>query len=132
MWLVGTDRLGYFRLQSQTPRTLTAFFAQEERLWFADPKAINHILRNSCTVYRKQVVEREFLAVLFDRGLSWADGSVVPCSVYLHVSLLTIIGEVHKRQRKAMAPTFGLAEAKGLLPYFAQSATKVRSASCQS
>ena len=35
-------------------------------------------------------------------------------------------GDVHKRHRRAMAPAFGLVEAKGLLPYFMDSATKAR------
>ena len=64
------------------------------------------------------------LAMLLDRGLSWADGNVVLGSAYPHI--LTIPGEVHKRQRKAMNPAFSLTETKGLLPSFAESATKVR------
>ena len=38
-------------------------------------------------------------------------------------------GDVHKRQRRAMTPAFGLAEAKALLPVFARSADRVGSAS---
>ena len=34
-------------------------------------------------------------------------------------------GDVHKRQRRAMAPAFGLVEAKGLLPHFMDAVTKV-------
>ena len=59
------------------PRNADRIFVQEDRLWVADPKAINHILRNSCTVYRKPTKEREFIAMVLDRGLSWADGNVV-------------------------------------------------------
>ena len=104
---------------------LTTFFMQEDRLWVADPKAINHILKNSCTVYRKPDSIRELSAMILDRGLAWAEGSVVWYSVYPHV--LTITGEVYRRQRKAMAPAFGLGEVKALLPCFTQSATKVHS-----
>ena len=35
-------------------------------------------------------------------------------------------GDVHKRHRRAMSPAFGLVEAKSLLPYFMNSATKAR------
>ena len=104
---------------------LTTSFTQQDRLWVADPRAINHILRNSRTAYKKPDSIREMSAIFVDRGVSSADGNVVWRSVYPHI--LTIIGEVHKRQRKALSPAFGLAEAKGLLPCFAQTATKVHS-----
>lgn len=35
-------------------------------------------------------------------------------------------GEIHKRHRRAMAPAFGLVEAKALLPYFMDAVTKAR------
>jgi hypothetical protein len=57
---------------------LIAFPAtQEERLWVADPKAINHILKNSTTVYMKLENIRELAALILDRGLAWADGKAV-------------------------------------------------------
>lgn len=86
----------------------------EERLWVADPKAINHILGNSTTIYRKLENIREMIVLIIDRGLAWADG------------------ETHRRQRKAMNPAFGPIEAKGLLPYFTQSATKLADKWCES
>jgi len=46
--------------------------------------------------------------MLFDRGVAWAEG------------------DVHKRQRKAMAPAFGLSESKALVPRFLLVANKVR------
>jgi len=35
------------------------------------------------------------------------------------------VGDIHKRHRRAMAPAFGLVEAKGLVPYFMGTVTKV-------
>jgi cytochrome P450 len=93
-------------------------------LWVADPKAISHILKNTVTRYGKPSATRELIALVIDRGLSWADGRAF--SNLASSSILTSAGDVHKRQRRAMTPAFGLVEAKGLLPYFAQSATKVR------
>jgi len=124
LWLVGMAHLGYVWLRSRINGALTALPAQEERLWIADPKAINHILRNSGTVYRKGDSMRELTALVLDRGLSWADGKAFSKSIY--PDILTVTGDVHKRQRRAMTPAFGLVETKGLLPYIAQSATKVR------
>ena len=46
--------------------------------------------------------------MLLDRGLVWAEGST------------------HKRQRKALAPAFGLSESKSLIPRFLLVANKVR------
>ena len=66
---------------------------------------------------------REIIALFVDRGISWAEGNALSNPVY--PQNLTTAGETHKRQRRAMTPAFGLVEAKGLLPYFAQSATKV-------
>lgn len=92
-------------------------------MWVADPKAINHILKNSTTTYRKLDNIREMIAFILDRGLAWADGDAFPNSVYSQI--LTSTGNIHKRQRRAMIPAFGLVEAKGLLPCFAGSAAKV-------
>jgi hypothetical protein len=50
---------------------------------------------------------REFAAVVFDRGLVWAEG------------------DVHRRQRKAMTPAFGPSESKALMPCFLSVANKV-------
>lgn len=66
---------------------------------------------------------REIIAFILDRGLAWADGDAFPDSVYSPI--LTSTGDTHKRQRRAMTPAFGLVEAKGFLPYFAQSVAKV-------
>ena len=60
----------------------TTFLAQEDRLWTADPKAMNHILKNSCTLYKKQENVREMIALFVDRGLIWADGNALSNSAY--------------------------------------------------
>ena len=39
-------------------------------------------------------------------------------------------GEMHKRQRRAMAPAFGLIESKALLPHFMDAVTKVGELRC--
>jgi cytochrome P450 len=104
---------------------LTVFFAQEERLWIADPRAIGHFFKNSNTLYEKLGSSREVIALMIGRGLVWADGSAFSNSVPSRV--LTSTGDAHKRQRRAVAPAFGPVESKGLLPYFSQSVTKVGS-----
>ena len=92
-------------------------------MWIADPKAIGHILKNSDTLYGKSNSVREVLVWISDRGLIWADGNAL--SNLVPFQILTGAGDAHKRQRRAMSPAFGLVEAKGLLPYFAQSVDKV-------
>jgi len=122
-WLVGMAHLEYVWLRPRINGKLTTLPTQEERLWVADPKAINHIFRNSGTLYKKTDRVREAIALVLDPGLSWADGKAFSKSIY--PDILTATGDVHKRQRRAMTPAFGLVEIKGLLPYIAQSATKV-------
>lgn len=116
---------GYVWLQPRISGVLIVILAQEDRLWIADPKAISHILKNSGTLYKKLESTREMTAWILDNGLAWADGNTFSNSVPSRILIPT--GAAHKRQRRAMTPAFGLVEAKGLLPYFAQSATKVGS-----
>ena len=80
---------------------------QGDRLWTADPKAISHIL-HSDDIWVESPASRELIAILLDRGLVWAEGGV------------------HRRQKKAMAPAFGLSESKALMPRFLLVANKVR------
>ena len=47
---------------------------QEDRLWIADPAALNHILHKSGYVYAKPSNMREQAGLFTDRGLVWADG----------------------------------------------------------
>jgi len=64
------------------------------------------------------------IATLLGKGLGWAEGE----SFLTHLVSITLTpepGDVHKRQRRAMAPAFGLVEAKGLFPYFARCSNSV-------
>ena len=102
---------------------------QEDRLWIADPKAINHILQKSGYLYAKPNHVREGSALTSGRGIIWAEGEfpvVTGCSNLAN----NPTGNVHKRQRRVMAPAFGLVEAKSLLPYFMDSATKACELRC--
>lgn len=76
-------------------------------MWIADPKAISHIL-HSGDLWVKSTTNREMNAVLLGKGLVWAEG------------------DVHKRQRKALTPAFGLGESKALMSRFLLVANKVR------
>lgn len=79
-------------------------FLGEERLWVADPKTIRHILHSGSSLYMKPHATMERLATFIDRGL------------------ITVEGDEHKRQRRAMTPAFGLVEARALYPYFTRCA----------
>jgi len=50
---------------------------QEDRLWIADPKAINHILQKSGYLYEKPAYLREGKALLTGRGIMWAHGELL-------------------------------------------------------
>lgn len=76
-------------------------------MWIADPKAISHILRSG-DLWVKTTTNREMNAILLDKGLAWAEG------------------DVHRRQRKALTPAFGLSVSKALMPRFLLVANKVR------
>ena len=47
---------------------------QEERLWIADPKAIHHILQDSCYQYEKPPHTRGKRELLVGKGISWVEG----------------------------------------------------------
>lgn len=47
---------------------------QEDCLWIADPKAINHILQKSGYLYAKPGNMQEMIALVADRGVGWAEG----------------------------------------------------------
>ena len=49
---------------------------QEDRLWIADPKALNHILQKSGYLYAKPNNVQERTALLTDRGIIWAEGEL--------------------------------------------------------
>ena len=74
--------LGYVTLSSDTRRRFAfelltqtvGVCVQENCLWVADPKAINHIHQKSGYLYTKQDVLRERLALVADRGILWVQG----------------------------------------------------------
>lgn len=109
-----------FELSTETIGTCV----QEDCLWIADPKAINHILQKSGYVYAKPSDIQELIALVADRGVGWAEGELSFLSYFSSTNDPT--GDVHKRHRRAMAPAFGLVGAQGLLPYFMNSVAKVR------
>jgi len=80
---VGTVRLGYASpfiknicqgpaLVSSTETAGTCI--QEDFLWIADPKAINHILQKSGYLYAKTPNAREGITLLTGPGIFWAEG----------------------------------------------------------
>ena len=102
----------------------TDIIMQEERLWIADPKAIHHILQSSNHLYEKPYINRELAMPSMGRGLIWAGGGFSLIS-YVVLPPTLNLGDVHKRQRRAMTPAFGLVEAKALYPYFSRCSNSV-------
>jgi len=100
---------------------------QEDRLWIADPKAINHILQKSGYLYARTGDAQERIALAAGRGIFWAEGESPIMMNTLASSLSNnSTGDAHKRHRKAMAPAFGVVDTKGFLPCFMNSANKAR------
>jgi cytochrome P450 len=98
---------------------------QTEYLWIADPKAIHHILQAASHLYEKPAFTREQIATLMDNGLASTAGES-ESFVFHRVKLLILsLGDVHKRQRRAMTPAFGLVEAKALYPYLSRCSDSV-------
>jgi len=104
--------------------------AQEDRLWVADPKAINHILQKSGYLYEKSSHVREQVSLVADRtSILSTEGGL---SITMHqrsalsCSSNNPTGDTHKRHRRVIAPAFGLVEAKGLVPHFMDVVTKAR------
>jgi len=125
---------GTFRLLSNASQSLIfeghtetiGVCLQEDSLWIADPKAINHILQKSGYLYARPSNIRERSALFTDYSILWAEGELsIAANPFPLPSCLTITqGDVHKRHRRAMAPAFGLVGAKGLLPYFMDTSNK--------
>jgi len=64
---------------------------QEDRLWIADPKAINHILQKSGYLYAKPGEVQERLALAVGHGIIWAQGeSLIMMSTIFLSACLTI------------------------------------------
>ena len=97
---------------------------QEERLWVADPKAIHHILKVSSYQYQKPPHTRAQREAVVGRGLVSVEGEL-PLTFRAVKGLILYLGDVHKRQRRAMVPAFGLVEAKGLYPCFSRCSNSV-------
>ena len=78
----GTVLLGYVSLSIKHARGPSKFGTkiacpcmQENRLWVADPKAINHIMQKSGYFYTKPSDAREQIALLADRrGIGTVEG----------------------------------------------------------
>ncbi|PBK60601.1 cytochrome P450 [Armillaria solidipes] len=79
----------------------------EDRLFIADPKAIQYIYHVASYRFPKAEARRQISRLLFGPGLSNVDG------------------DVHKRQRKIMLPGFGGPESKAFVPIFSQCAEKM-------
>lgn len=94
----GVPDFKYQRLYGDIARVKGAF--GEDRLWVADPKALQYIVHTSGYAYPKWPERTEISRVLMGRGLLWADG------------------DIHKRQRKVMLPGFGVPESKSYVPIF--------------
>jgi len=72
-----------FRAVSETIYTCL----QEDRLWIADPKAINHIIQKSGYLYAKSSDILERAGLLTDHGIFWAEGEF---PIVINSSLLQI------------------------------------------
>jgi len=83
---VGTVHLGYdppfikhasMSCTQELLTEMTGTYTQEDHLWIADPKAINHILQKSGYFYAKPSNNREQVALLADRdGIASAEGGL--------------------------------------------------------
>ena len=63
-----------WRLASEVFTEIFGACVQEDRLWIADPKAINHVLQKSCRLYVKARGAQERTALVAGRGVFWAQG----------------------------------------------------------
>lgn len=79
----------------------------EDRLFIADPKAIQYIYHTASYRFPKPEGRRQISRLLFGPGLSNVDG------------------DVHRRQRRVMLPGFGGPESRAFVPIFSQCAEKM-------
>ena len=56
---------------------------QEDRLWIADPRAINHILQKSGYLYAKPSDIQEQAALFNDRGIGSVEGELSSAISYI-------------------------------------------------
>jgi len=64
--------------KSRSERLLILTGVKEDRLWFADPKALHHILQATSYLYVKPLIRQETASLVTDKGLLWADGTSGP------------------------------------------------------
>ena len=67
----------FVRIEYTPPPIVLEFLTkviQGDRLWIADPAALNHILQKSGYLYAKPSNNRERARLFTDRGLLWANG----------------------------------------------------------
>ncbi|EPQ55474.1 cytochrome P450 [Gloeophyllum trabeum ATCC 11539] len=72
-----------------------------DQLMISDPKALQYILHTSAYQFPKSTGARRAVGLLVNGP-----------------SIISVDGDVHKRQRKVMLPAFGAPEAKALYPVF--------------
>lgn len=82
-------------------------FAGEQMIAISDEKAINYILMQRTSNFPKPPEEVRGLERLTGRGL------------------LTVEGDIHRRQRKIMSPSFTQAQTNTYLPIFTEQAERV-------
>ena len=124
-FLPSTSQYLVFELLTETSGTC----AQEDRLWVADPKAINHILQKSGYLYEKSSNIREQVALVAGRTSILATEGELLITMHQRSVLSSPNdpkGDTHKRHRRVIAPAFGLVEAKSLVPHFMDVVTKAR------
>ena len=73
-------------------------YVQEDILWIADPKAINHILQKSGYLYEKPANFREGIALLTGRGILSAEGELLAATSFSSWLIQQC------RRRRAQAP----------------------------
>jgi len=85
--LWGTSQCHAFKFLTE----VTGLHIQEDRLWIADPKAINHILQKSGYLYAKPSNARERIALLGDGGVASVEGGLplITCPPLIPDRLMT-------------------------------------------
>ncbi|KAF8318460.1 cytochrome P450 [Clavulina sp. PMI_390] len=83
-------------------------FFKSPRISITDPRALHHVLIAEPYKYTKPQFIRQLLALLLGEGL------------------VVVEGEDHRRQRRIMNPSFGLAQIKSLYPVFMEKSHRLR------
>ena len=77
-----------FHQHSNISIEMVDVWVQEDRLWIADPRAINHILQKSSYLYEKPSNARERIALLGDSGVASVEGEYLSFSSRSVLSLI--------------------------------------------